>query len=413
MKLLLVAPTADRDATGESWIAYQWVSRLAKRHDVTVLSYYQRTKRPLAGQLPGVRVVEWREPPVIGRNERFSAMLNPGYVPFSWHARRWIRAAVAQGERFDVAHQLAPVSLRYASPLAGSGIPYVVGPVGGSLASPPGFAAEEGGAPWFTALRALDGFRLRHDRVLRRSFSEAACVIGIADYVRDLLDGIRLRSFRTLSDTGIEALPPAAPGSGRTRGVRFLFVGRVIRTKGVRDAVRAMQLLPRGTGVLDVVGDGYDREACQRLAVELEVDDLVRFHGRVPHEEVLVLMSEADVFVFPSYREAGGIVVTEAMSYGLPVIVCDLGGPATTVDDASGIKVPAHDPVQLATAVSDAMAALAADPQRRAAMGSAGRSRIAQLSLWDNRVAFMERIYEEVRRGAAGAGSKGGTPPSR
>ena len=41
-------------------------------------------------------------------------------------------------------------------------------------------------------------------------------------------------------------LPSPAPGSDRTHGVRLLFVGRVIRTKGVRDAVRALALLPHG-----------------------------------------------------------------------------------------------------------------------------------------------------------------------
>lgn len=401
MRLLLVAPTADRDATGESWIAYQWASRLSQRHDVTVLSYYQRAKPPLARQLPDARVIEWREPPLIGRHERFSAMLNPGYFPFAWRARRWIRSSLARGEQFDVAHQVAPVSLRYASPLAGLGIPYFVGPVGGSVESPPGFTAEESGAPWFTALRALDGWRLRHDPGLRRSFSEAAGVIGIAEYVGSLLDSIPLRSFQTMNDTGIDELPPTAPGSDRVEGVRFLFVGRVIRTKGVRDVVRAMSSLPPGVGVLDVVGDGYDRARCEQLASELGVANVVHFHGRVPHDDVLGFMSRADGFVFPSYREAGGIVVTEAMSYGLPVIVCDNGGPASTVDDASGIKVPAQDPTQLASAVAEAMRRLAGDPELRARMGAAGRARIAATALWDRRIDFVEELYESVRQDAA------------
>lgn len=396
MRLLLVAPTADREAVGESWIAYQWASRLAERHDVTVLSYHQRHKPPLAGQLPNARVIEWREPPLVGRSERFSAMLNPGYLPFLWNARRWIRRALARGERFDAGHQVAPVSLRYPSPITGSGVPYVVGPVGGSLESPPAFAAEEGGAPWFTALRALDGFRLRHDPVLRRSFSQAGVVIGIADYVKDMLADVPLQEFRTLSDTGIEELPPAAPGSDRTVGVKFLFVGRVIRTKGVRDAVRAMRLLPPGVGTLDVVGEGYDRAACEQLASESGLADAVRFYGRVPHDKVLDFMAGADVFVFPSYREAGGIVVVEAMSYGLPVIVCDAGGPATTVDDESGVKVPALDPDQLARDLAAAMAALAADPARRARLGASARARIGTIGLWHSRVEFMESIYREL-----------------
>ena len=48
----------------------------------------------------------------------------------------------------------------------------------------------------------------------------------------------------------------------------------------------------------------------------------------------------ADVFVFPSYREPGGNVVFEAMSFGLPLVVGDRGGPGSAVDERSGIRVP-------------------------------------------------------------------------
>ncbi|GAA2079967.1 glycosyltransferase family 4 protein [Aeromicrobium tamlense] len=396
LRLLLVVSTAHPESVGEAWIAYQWIHRLAERHDVTVLCYRQRAGLPLTGTVPNARVVEWTEPPLIGRHERFKAMLNPGYYPFAWQARRWIRRALAHGERFDLAHQLTPVSLRFASPLARSGIPYVIGPVGGSLDSPPAFADEEGGAPWFTGLRRLDAFRLRHSRGLRATFANAALVVGIADYVREQLGDIRLRAFTTMSDTGIESLPAPAPGSDRTRGVRLLFVGRVIRTKGVRDAVRALALLPRGTATFDVVGDGYDRAACEALAAELGVADLVRFHGRVPHEQVDSFYEQADVFVFPSYREAGGIVVIEALSHGLPVVACDRGGPSSTVTDACGIRVPVTDPEQLARDLADALARLCADPVLRARLAEGARRQSAEVSLWDRRVEHVEELYARV-----------------
>ncbi len=395
MRLLLVAPRADRDAVGETQLAYQWVSRLAKRHDVTILSLHQ-PGRPLAPQVPEARVIEWPEPELPARFERFTAMVNPGYLLFRGRARRWIREAAARGERFDLAHQINPVSLRFASPLTGSGIPYVIGPVGGSLSTPAAFEAERDRAPWFTALRSIDGFRLRHDRRLRQTFAEAACVIGIADYVHELLTGIPLHRFRTLSDIGIDTLPPASPGSDRTESVRFLYIGRVVRTKGVRDAVRALGLIPRGLATLDVVGDGYDRAACEQLAQELGLGESVRFHGRVPHAEVASHYADADAFLFPSYREAGGIVVVEAMSHGLPVIVADRGGPATTVDDASGIRVPVENPEQYAQALADAVLRLAREPLLRKSMGAAGRQRTRDVSLWDRRVEWMEALYDEL-----------------
>ena len=134
-QVLLIAPTCDGDDVGEAWVAFQWASRLARRHDVTVLTYHKRGKRTAAEQLPGVRVIEWIEPPLLGRAERLNSLLKPGYLPFYWRARRWIRAALAAGEHFDVAHQVSPVAMRYPSPAIGLGIPVVIGPTGESRLS--------------------------------------------------------------------------------------------------------------------------------------------------------------------------------------------------------------------------------------------------------------------------------------
>lgn len=396
MKLLMIAPTADREAVGESALAFEWVSRMAARHDLTVLTYRQQRGRSLRAQLPEARVVEWTEPAILGRSERFNAMLNPGYVPFRRSARWWIRAAHRRGERFSVAHQVTPVSLRYPSPLTGLGIPHVIGPVGGSLGSPPGFVAEEGGAPWFTRLRALDAARLRFDPVLRRTFAQADAVVGIADYVRDLLQDVPVRRFRTMSDVGIATLPEAAVPRDRTSAVRFLFVGRIIRTKGLIDAIRALGSLPAGAAVLDVLGEGYQREECERLVSELGIRAQVHFHGHVPHTAVDGFYRDADVFVLPSYREAGGIVVIEAMSYGLPSIVADRGGPAAAIGTDCGIRVAAHDPAQYAAALAEAMSTLIADPALRARMGAAARTHAATRSLWDRRIEDMEQLYLDV-----------------
>ena len=169
---------------------------------------------PLSRQLPDIRIIEWGEPPGLGRAERLNSMVKPAYVPFYMRARRWIRAALARGERFDVAHQPVPLAIRYPSPVAGLGIPFVLGPVGGSLQSPPAFACEEGTNPWYVGLRGMDALRLRHDRALRRTYQQAGCVLGIAPYVRDNLAGLRVRRFEVMPDSGLDALPGPVDRSG-------------------------------------------------------------------------------------------------------------------------------------------------------------------------------------------------------
>ncbi len=315
-RLLLVAPTCDPDDVGESWVSAQWVATLAQRHDVTLLTYSKRDRLPLAHHFPHARVVEWREPRLVGRSERLNSMLKPGYVPFYLKARRWIREALASGEHFDLGHQLSPVALRYPSPLTGLGLPHVIGPTGGSIAAPAGFSSDEGA--WYVRLRRLDDLRLTHDPMLRRSYAGADCVIGIGPYVRDILGDIPLRRFHAMGDTGVSSLPPPVDRRGRTGTVRVLFVGRVVRSKGVRNAIRAFALLGDVEARLDVIGRGADLETCGRLVESLGLQDRVTLHGFVAREQVEASYAAADVFLFPSYREPGGIVVAEAMSYGLP-----------------------------------------------------------------------------------------------
>src|SRR5690606_26038144 len=242
VRLLLIAPTCDGEDVGEAWVAYQWARRLGERHDVTLVTYHKRGKTPAARQLPHMRVVEWTEPPLVGRAERLNSMLKPAYIPFYWRARSWIRRALAAGEHFDLAHQPVPVAMRYPSPVAALGLPFVIGPVGGGLSSPAGFAADEDTAPWFMALRRLDGFRRRRDPLLRRTYETADCMLGIADYVREELADIPLRRFEVMSETGLDEIPPAIDRSGRSGPVRLLHVGRLVRTKGARDVIRAMAM---------------------------------------------------------------------------------------------------------------------------------------------------------------------------
>ncbi|MET0931948.1 MAG: glycosyltransferase, partial [Aeromicrobium sp.] len=340
-----MAPTIDGTDVGEAWVGFQWAKHLSERFDTTVLTYRKRDRPSAIPQLPHARVVEWVEPRGLGRIERINSLAKPAYVPFHVRARRWIRDAHRRGEHFDVAHQPLPVAMRYPSPLAGMGIPYVLGPVGGSLQSPPGF--EDGDtAPWYVDLRRIDPWRLRHDRMLRRTYADAAVVLGIAPYVRDALAAVPVRDLRFLPETALDRLPtwhPTAHGST----VHLLFVGRVVRTKGAREAIRAMAALGHHDAVLDIVGDGFDRPACEALVSELDLGDRVRFHGSRTRAEVEEFYRAADVFVFPSFREPGGNVIFEAMGHHLPIVTCDRGGPGAAVDDTCGIRVRVETPEQL------------------------------------------------------------------
>ena len=396
LKLLLVAPTCNGEDVGEAWVAHQWARRLGERHDVTLLTYHKRGARPAAEQLSGLRVVEWVEPPLLGRAERLNSMLKPAYVPFYIHARRWIRQELANGQHFDIAHQPVPVAMRYPSPLAGLGIPFVIGTVGGGLSTPAGFSADEGRQQWFVALRGLDRYRRMWDPMLRQTYRSADCVLGIASYVEAQLAEIPLRRFEVMSETGLDEIPAPIDRRGRSEPLRLLHVGRLVRTKGARDILRAMALTADLPVRLDIVGEGPDRAACEALAAANGLTDRVTFHGWRSKAEVADFYRAADIFVFPSYREPGGNVALEAMGYSLPLIVVDRGGPGSATSDACAIKLPVSTPEVLAGDIAAAIRKLATDPALRLKMGAAAHTHVEKTALWSAKLDRMDSIYAEL-----------------
>jgi glycosyltransferase involved in cell wall biosynthesis len=397
-KVLIVCPQCDGEDVGENWCGYEWISRLAKTCDLTVVTQRFPGHRSPSEQLPGVRIIEWDAVGYFGRYPRFNSAAKPWYPAFYMRARRWIRDALARGETFDLLHQLMPMATRYPSPCVGHGIPFIFGPVGGGVETPAGFNAELGTEPGFMKLRNIDSFRLRYDPMLRRTYEQAASIICCSGYAAERLSDVKTQRIDLEYEVGIEHLAEPRVFEEKPAGdLRMLYVGRVIRTKGLRDAIRALAQLSDLPGVtLDVAGAGEDMEACQREARDHGVADRVHFFGRLPRADLEPLYRVADVFLFPSFREPTGGVLFECMRHGLPAIVASNGGPGHIVTEDCGLRVIPSDPKTFAEGIAAGIRKMAAEPQMRQSMGWASRARIAELGLWDQKLARMAKIYDEV-----------------
>jgi rhamnosyl/mannosyltransferase len=167
----------------------------------------------------------------------------------------------------------------------------------------------------------------------------------------------------------------------------------MVAYKGVDVLLRA---LVQCDAMAIVAGEGPLRATWQDLARELGISDRVVFPGEVTHDELRALYRAADVFVLPSVseQEAFGFVQLEAMASGTPVISTRLatGVPWVNQDEVTGLTVPPGDERALTTALNQ----LLGNPQRRARMAAAARSRIAaefRLDLMGERAASLfERL---------------------
>ena len=172
-----------------------------------------------------------------------------------------------------------------------------------------------------------------------------------------------------------------------------LFVGRLVRYKGVDVLLEAMRGVPARALI---VGDGPERGDLLQRAESLGLSDRVKFPGDVSDEELAALYRACDLLVLPSVtrQEAFGLVQLEAMAAGKPVISTDLGTGSGWVNQhgETGLVVPPGD-VQ---ALHDAIDQLMADPSRCAALGRAGRDRARNVFAAGRMIDSMLTLYGEV-----------------
>jgi glycosyltransferase involved in cell wall biosynthesis len=164
----------------------------------------------------------------------------------------------------------------------------------------------------------------------------------------------------------------------------LLFVGNLIRRKGLHVLLRALAALPPEAWTLDVVGDetidpSYTREI-GRLIAALPAGARVVRHGRVSDPELVAHYAASDALAVPSSYEGYGIVYAEALGYGRPVLATTQGAAAEIVEDGvSGYLVAPEDAAQIA----ERLVLWTADRDLLMAMSRRTRERYQQLPMWD------------------------------
>lgn len=152
----------------------------------------------------------------------------------------------------------------------------------------------------------------------------------------------------------------------------FLFVGRIVRDKGVFDLIEAFASASDGhqNWQLWLVGpdeEGLETQLRQRAA---DSGSAVQWFGATMEPEAYFAAS--DLFVLPSYREGFGSVIIEAAACGLPTVAYGIDGVVDAiVDGQTGLLVSRGDIAEL----SQTMRALGEDPDRRISLGNQALAR--------------------------------------
>ena len=266
------------------------------------------------------------------------------------------------------------------------------------------------GVPWVASLRGGDvpGFlpeqigayhRLTKPAILALWANAAAVVAnsdGLAELARRATARTPIMMLPNGVDTGRYCPAPEPHRPDAASGLRLLFVGRIVRQKGLDLLLDALGGLPDDITV-DIVGDGPEHAPLLQQAARLGLSGRIRVLGWLDREALPAHFHAADAFVFPSRDEGMPNAVLEAMACGLPVIATDVRGMAeVVVDGESGWLVPLADRAALRAAIEQCRA----DPEGRRRRGAGGRQRAEARFGWRATALGYLEIFQNARRPA-------------
>ena len=183
-----------------------------------------------------------------------------------------------------------------------------------------------------------------------------------------------------------------------TEKVAFLYLGVLVKRKGVIDLLKAIDRLNEEkffsthAAVFNIGGTGDCENELKAFVNEHGLNHLVKFLGWVAGDEKKEKLKHNQVFVLPSYNEGLPIAILEAISYGMPVISTDVGSVAEAVRPANGYLYQAGDIDSLYRAIKDILQ----DKEKRLSMAKASRQ-LAE-DVFDDRKYFsgLLNLYKAV-----------------
>ena len=188
------------------------------------------------------------------------------------------------------------------------------------------------------------------------------------------------------------SLPEVSPQKrGSDSVLEVLYVGSISVRKGLRYLIQALELLQDLPIRLKLVGPQAEVSGI----ADLQLPDNVQFTGVLKGEALEQAYRGADVFCLPTLEDGFGLVLGEALSYGLPVITTtNSGGLDLLTDGEEGFIIP----IRSAEAIAEKLRILATDKALREAMGKNALMRAQALDGWDKSVNRLTRILTKCKK---------------
>jgi glycosyltransferase involved in cell wall biosynthesis len=189
---------------------------------------------------------------------------------------------------------------------------------------------------------------------------------------------------------------------GNNKDFHVISVGRFVPLKGFDltlgsfiQLLESISIHDRKKCKLTLVGTGPEKEMYQKIIAENNVQDYVQIIEWMERKELMQLYQQSSVFLFPSH-EGAGMVVAEALSFGLPIVCLNNEGPGEFINDCCGFAIPKLDYDNTILELSKALQQLFLDSTLLHSMSIEARKHYETKFTWASRGEYLNTIYQQL-----------------
>jgi len=182
----------------------------------------------------------------------------------------------------------------------------------------------------------------------------------------------------------------------------LISAGRLVPLKGYdlsilgfASFIKKLPQTERKNCELVIVGSGEELSFYKQLCSDHDIEGYVKFINWIDRPELMKLFKEAAIFLFPSH-EGAGMVVPEALSFGLPVICLKNCGPGEFIDKSCGYAIPIQGYKATVSDIGKAISELYSNPKLKDEMSEKARLKFEEKFHWNRRGEMLQTIYSKL-----------------
>lgn len=335
----------------EPGMGWNWIINLAnycQLHVITEGEWQKEIEASLVS-LPQKENITFYYNPVSPEIRRMC--WNQGDWRFYYYYKKWqkktlqISRQIIKEHSIDIVHQLNMIGFRepgYLWKIYDK--PFIWGPVGGMFFYPSAYQCEASfKRKVFIKIKSLlNWYQIKYSRRVKLSVNKANVLVSSTPAEYDIFNDYYNINSVIIQETGCYLDDSFNETIETENAFNIIWVGRFIYLKQLTIALKSIARVKHLKNIkFHIIGTGTLKEVnyYKKLSEDLQLQEIVVWHGTIPNVKVLEMMKKSQLFFFTSVAEATSTVVLEALSCNLPVLCFDTCGFGYVINEQVGEKI--------------------------------------------------------------------------